>query len=79
MLELDHENYDLLEEEVQSACHDNNINYDKKVFNSLLIEHINAGSISACIYDHNEKTLIPTKFDEREFNNYWFCRIENEK
>jgi len=72
-LELDHEEYEMLESGVKEACGDNQIEYTDEVFRKQLKSLLDNGDIMACFYDHESKKLSPAEYDPDSAKEYLFC------
>ena len=73
-LMLDHENYDLLFEEVRDICGQNSMIINEMDFKGQLYSLINEEKVRSCLYNDEAHDLLPQGFDESRLKEYWFCK-----
>ena len=71
-MSLDHENFQMLFEEVVDVCKQHAILLGKPEFKIQLIALIKENRVDACLDTKDAHGFIPAKFDSRKLAEFWF-------
>jgi len=78
-LELDHENFENLANEVRQSCKDDGIIFHHDIFVEILSGLVRKGRVAACLYSEQDHNLAPVPFREEGMMDYWFCLVNEDK